>query len=91
MIEAVFNSNRSFSIEQAATFQIERSFLYNGVVVAKADSGYRSNMTETAPKPLQKGEVTVEAKYSSLNYKDALAIIRRSPLLRNYSKMFSFY
>jgi acrylyl-CoA reductase (NADPH) len=58
--------------------------MYKGIVITKDDTGYISKITEIAPKSLQEGEVRVEVKYSTLNYKDALAITGRSPVVRNF-------
>ncbi len=48
--------------------------MYKGIVITKDDAGYVSKVAEITPNPLQEGEVRVEVKYSTLNYKDALAI-----------------
>lgn len=58
--------------------------MYTGIVITKDEAGYMSKIAEIAPKPLQEGEVTVEVKYSTLNYKDALAITGRSPVVRSF-------
>lgn len=58
--------------------------MYKGIVITKDEAGYTSKITEIASKPLQEGEVRVEVKYSTLNYKDALAITGRSPVVRSF-------
>lgn len=58
--------------------------MYNGIVITKDDAGYVSKIAEIAQRPLQEGEVSVEVKYSTLNYKDALAITGRSPVVRSF-------
>ena len=58
--------------------------MYKGIVINKDEAGYTSQITEIASKPLQEGEVRVEVKYSTLNYKDALAITGRSPVVRSF-------
>lgn len=58
--------------------------MYKGIVITKDEAGYTSQITEIASKPLQEGEVRVEVKYSTLNYKDALAITGRSPVVRSF-------
>ena len=55
-----------------------------GIEITKDDAGYVAKVAEITPKPLQEGEVTVEVKYSTLNYKDALAITGRSPVVRSF-------
>ncbi|WP_039912849.1 acrylyl-CoA reductase (NADPH) [Cellvibrio mixtus] len=58
--------------------------MYKSIVVTNDDNGYMSNIAEIASKPLQEGEVSVEVKYSTVNYKDALAITGRAPVVRNF-------
>lgn len=58
--------------------------MYNGIVITKDDAGYRSNIQEISQEPLKEGAVLVKVKYSSLNYKDALAITGRSPVVRSF-------
>lgn len=58
--------------------------MYKSMVITKDDTGYTSKITEIESKPLQDGEVRVEVKYSTLNYKDALAITGRSPVVRSF-------
>ena len=58
--------------------------MYKGIQITKDDAGYSSKITEMAAKPLQEGEVRVEVKYSTLNYKDALAITGRAPVVRSF-------
>ena len=58
--------------------------MYQGIVINKDDAGYTSKITEIASKTLEEGEVRVEVKYSTLNYKDALAITGRSPVVRSF-------
>ncbi|MCU4539214.1 oxidoreductase [Acinetobacter bereziniae] len=58
--------------------------MYKGILITKDDTGYMSKVAEITPKPLQEGEVSVQVKYSTLNYKDALAITGRSPVVRSF-------
>ncbi|WP_223813212.1 alcohol dehydrogenase catalytic domain-containing protein, partial [Acinetobacter baumannii] len=58
--------------------------MYKGIVITKDEAGYMSKIAEIAPKLLQEGEVSVEVQYSTLNYKDALAITGRSPVVRSF-------
>lgn len=43
--------------------------MYQGIVINKDDAGYTSKITEIVSKTLEEGEVRVEVKYSTLNYK----------------------
>jgi putative YhdH/YhfP family quinone oxidoreductase len=66
-----------------------RAFRIHGPAPAKAgdDAGYRSGIEQVALDDLAPGEVVVEAAFSSVNFKDALAgtgqgrILRRFPLV----------
>lgn len=48
------------------------------------DGGTQARLTQIAQDELPEGEVLVEVAYSSLNYKDALAITGKSPVVRSF-------
>lgn len=48
------------------------------------DGGYRTELTDVAEKDLPEGDVTVEVEYSTLNYKDSLALTGSSPVVRRF-------
>ncbi|MGY6517527.1 MAG: YhdH/YhfP family quinone oxidoreductase [Lysobacteraceae bacterium] len=48
------------------------------------DAGYRSGVEEVALEDLNPGEVVIEAAYSSVNYKDALAGTGKGKILRTF-------
>ncbi|WPO97840.1 MDR family oxidoreductase [Pseudomonas sp. HR96] len=62
--------------------------MFNAIVIDKADpanpgdKSTRSTLTRLDDAQLPQGEVTVRVDYSTLNYKDALAITGRSPIAR---------
>lgn len=58
--------------------------MFNAILIEKDDKGYRANLTQLQPSQLPDGDVTVQVDYSSLNYKDALAISGKSPVVRQF-------
>ena len=57
---------------------------FSAVLVEKGDSGPEVARTDVDEANLPDGNVTVDVEYSTLNYKDALAITGRSPILRKF-------
>ncbi len=58
--------------------------MFNGILIEKDDEGYRSFLTELDEGQLPEGDVTVRVDYSTLNYKDALAITGKGPVVRRF-------
>ena len=58
--------------------------MFKGILIEKDDAGYRSSLTELDEGQLPDGDVTVRVSYSSLNYKDALAITGKGPVVRRF-------
>ena len=55
------------------------------ILVEKNDEqGYRSSLKDIDEAQLPEGDVTIDVEYSTLNYKDALAITGKSPVVRNF-------
>ena len=54
------------------------------ILVNKDDDGYRAEVTEVPESDLPEGEVTITVDYSTLNYKDSLAITGASPVIRSF-------
>ena len=55
------------------------------ILVEKNDAqGYRSTLKDIDEAQLPEGDVTIDVEYSTLNYKDALAITGKSPVVRNF-------
>lgn len=54
------------------------------IVVDEIDDQYTAELTEITPGDLPPGDVTVEVDYSTLNYKDSLAITGASPVVRRF-------
>jgi acrylyl-CoA reductase (NADPH) len=57
---------------------------FKAVVVEKGDSGQTVRLTDFDDKDLMDGDVTVAVEYSTLNYKDGLAMTGRSPVVRRF-------
>jgi acrylyl-CoA reductase (NADPH) len=53
-------------------------------MIEKGDSGQSVAIRDVAEDDLPEGDVTVEVEYSTLNYKDALAITGSSPVVRRF-------
>jgi acrylyl-CoA reductase (NADPH) len=59
--------------------------MFRGILIEKAPSGAESvRLTELDEAQLPKGDVTVRISHSTLNFKDALAITSRSPVVRAF-------
>jgi acrylyl-CoA reductase (NADPH) len=55
-----------------------------GILLSKPESGFHATVTEIEEAGLPEGEVTVAIEYSTLNYKDGLALTNRSPVVRKW-------
>lgn len=58
--------------------------MFNGILIDKDDSGYHVQLTAIDEARLPEGDVTVRVAYSTLNYKDALAITGKGPIVRTF-------
>lgn len=58
--------------------------MFNGILISKTDDAYRAELTEIDESLLPEGDVTIDVQYSSINYKDALAITGKSPVVRRF-------
>jgi acrylyl-CoA reductase (NADPH) len=54
------------------------------ILINKDDSGYRAQMSQIEEQQLPEGDVLIQVDYSTLNYKDSLAITGASPVVRNF-------
>ncbi|MBD8187375.1 MULTISPECIES: acrylyl-CoA reductase (NADPH) [Pseudomonas syringae group] len=57
---------------------------FNAIVIDKDVSGYRVKLTAVNEADLPEGDVTVRVSHSTLNYKDALALTGKSPIVRSF-------
>ena len=54
------------------------------ILINKDDSGYSAQMSQIEEQQLPEGDVLIQVDYSTLNYKDSLAITGTSPVVRNF-------
>ncbi|MEE3926409.1 MDR family oxidoreductase [Pseudomonas viridiflava] len=57
---------------------------FNAIVIDNDESGYRVKLTAVNEADLPEGDVTVRVSHSTLNYKDALALTGKSPIVRSF-------
>jgi acrylyl-CoA reductase (NADPH) len=58
--------------------------MFNAVVLSKGESGTIAEHRPVDEGQLDEGDVTVRVDYSTINYKDALAITGRAPVVRRF-------
>lgn len=58
--------------------------MFNGILITKDDSGYKAQLESMDELQLPEGDVTVRIDWSTLNYKDCLAITGQSPVVRRF-------
>ncbi|HET6788178.1 MAG TPA: alcohol dehydrogenase catalytic domain-containing protein, partial [Aquabacterium sp.] len=58
--------------------------MFKGILIDKDEQGYRATLQDIDDAALPAGDVTVRVAYSTLNYKDALAITGQSPVVRKF-------
>ncbi|MBP8149986.1 MAG: oxidoreductase, partial [Limnohabitans sp.] len=57
---------------------------YQALQINKDDTGYHCTLQTLDDSALPEGDVTVQVDYSTLNYKDGLAITGKSPVVRKF-------
>jgi len=58
--------------------------MFRALVVEKVDGGVVADLRDLDEAELPDGDVTVEVAYSTVNYKDGLAVTGRGPVVRRY-------
>ena len=58
--------------------------MFKAILVNKDEQGYRAELAQVDEASLPEGEVKVKVQYSTLNYKDGLAITGKGPVVRNF-------
>jgi acrylyl-CoA reductase (NADPH) len=56
--------------------------MFKALLLEKDDAGFRAAVTQLDESRLPEGDVTVAIDYSTLNYKDGLAITNKAPVVR---------
>jgi acrylyl-CoA reductase (NADPH) len=57
---------------------------FKAIVVEKAESGQTVGLVDFDERELMEGDVTVGVEYSTLNYKDGLALTGKAPVVRRF-------
>ncbi|MEK9775579.1 MAG: MDR family oxidoreductase [Quisquiliibacterium sp.] len=62
--------------------------MFNGIMLNKSDAGFEASLRQISDEELQSnaaaGDVVVRIEWSTINYKDGLAIANRSPVVRKW-------
>ena len=58
--------------------------MINAIIIDKQDEEYKVSLSAVNQEQLGEGDVLVKVSYSTLNYKDALAITGKSPVVRKF-------
>ncbi len=58
--------------------------MYRAIQITKDADGYQARLAELDDSTLPEGDVTVDVAFSTLNYKDGLAITGTSPVVRKF-------
>jgi len=58
--------------------------MFSAVLINKDDSGQSVEVTQVDESQMMEGDVTIDVAYSTLNYKDGLAITGSSPVVRKF-------
>ena len=57
---------------------------FQAIVIEKADSGQKIALTDFDEKDLMEGDVTIRVEWSTVNYKDGLAVTGKAPVVRRF-------
>src|ERR1700734_4339040 len=57
---------------------------FKAIVVDKAEAGQTVRLTDFDEKDLMAGDVTVAVEWSTVNYKDGLAVTGKAPVVRRF-------
>ena len=58
--------------------------MFHGILIEKDDQGYRATAKDIGEDVLPEGDVMVNVSHSTINYKDALAITGKGPVVRKF-------
>lgn len=58
--------------------------MFSGILINKGDEGQTVELAQIDEAQLPEGDVTIDVEYSTLNYKDGLAITGSSPVVRKF-------
>jgi acrylyl-CoA reductase (NADPH) len=57
---------------------------FKAIVITKNDAGQTAKLTDFDDKDLMEGDVTIRPEWSTLNYKDGLAVTGKAPVVRRF-------
>ena len=58
--------------------------MFNALVVNKDDEEFTAEVKQLEESDLPEGDVLIDVEYSTINYKDGLAVTNSSPIVRNW-------
>ncbi len=58
--------------------------MFKGILLTKTDAGTESKIADINESDLPEGDVTIRVDYSTINYKDGLAITGKAPVVRKF-------
>ena len=58
--------------------------MFKAILITKDDAGYQARLQDVDDAVLPEGDVSVDVEFSTLNYKDGLAITGKSPVVRRF-------
>ena len=58
--------------------------MFKGILINKDESGYKATLQQIDEALLNEGDVTVQVEWSTINYKDGLALTGKSPVVRRF-------
>ncbi len=58
--------------------------MFKGILLNKTDAGFNAQLADVDEGDLPEGEITLRVEYSTINYKDGLAITNKSPVVRKW-------
>lgn len=58
--------------------------MFKGILINNVDGQYAADLVDIQEQDLPEGDVLVQVSYSTLNYKDGLAITGKSPVVRSF-------
>jgi hypothetical protein len=62
----------------------ERINMFKGILITRDEAGYRAQLQDIDDAVLPAGDVSVRVEWSTLNYKDGLAITGKAPVVRRF-------
>jgi acrylyl-CoA reductase (NADPH) len=65
-------------------FYLAGGCMFKALVIDNDEQGYRTTLKELDESQLPDHDVTLQVSYSTLNYKDALAICNKGPIVRQF-------